>query len=37
MKAKVNKRKMNSKQKNTREFIGASMTLRGVTDLQSLQ
>jgi hypothetical protein len=36
-KAKVNKLKMNSKKKNTREFIGASMTLRRVTDLQSIQ
>jgi hypothetical protein len=37
MKAKVNKIKMNSKKKNTREFTGASITLRRITDLQSLQ
>jgi hypothetical protein len=37
MKAKVNKIKMNSKKKNTREYIGASVTLRRITDPQSLQ
>jgi hypothetical protein len=37
MKAKVNKLKMNSKKKNAREFIGASMTLRRVTNIQSIQ
>jgi len=37
MKAKVNKLKMNSKKKNTREFIWASMILRRVTNLQPIQ
>jgi hypothetical protein len=37
MKAEVNKLKMHRKKKNTREFMGTSMTLRRVTNLKSIQ